>query len=677
MASKSLLLTTAGLFVAGAALVTWLAFSGGEKPSEPDNTKINVEQPAPAKPNRDERSVANAEQPKPSERTSVAPTNQAANATGGIEGTVSDMAGVAIVGARIELVKAPASSGFGQNVLQVMRAQQANPAGAKPESYATVSGADGKFKLLAPPGENWRVLATATDFARAEYSNITTPADGFYNLRVQMKGGVRLYGRVTEHEKNMPLIGARVTLDGEAPVGAFSASVSEIREAITDESGGFKFENVTPGSHRLSIHALTYGTKNFPVIHVPDEQTYRLDAVLMPGYNISGRVLDPNGQSVPNAKVRANTAGVGGSANEATTNELGEFVVTDLEEGRYFLIADAGDLGQGRPDPPTQSIATGSVGVEIKLPLRSGVQGIVRDKATGKPVTSFTVEVRRGAAGARIFPRELGPTKFKDRRDGSFEMPGVDAQGQHILYVTAEGYSGTYSDSFTVQPGQITRGVDVALTVGGTIKGIVLDGKTGLPVSGATVRTRDNEYKDMSDVPLLGALVGSQPQKIADMQAQTDSEGKFEIRHVEEGIVKLQITHPRFVTNYQPDVSVLNGKTTQDISVRLLSGSVVRGTVFGADGAPAANAEVKVAGTGGGIGQHRALFSRSTRADANGKYTIQNIPAGEYFIHAVPSGPNGAAQSPFVGMALAQKSRKPLSVAESMDQEVDLYIPAN
>lgn len=671
MASKSLILAGVGALVAGAVLVGYIAFSGS--PSEPQDTnpKTNITETAAPK-NEPNRTAATAETPQTPERNAVAPSTSATNAKGGVEGIVSDSNGKPVVAAKVRLRKTVANSAFGQTVIQAIKQKNAE----KPEEYSTTSGGDGKYHLIAPPGDGWVLLANHSDYAQVEYSNITTPADSFFTFPITMTAGVRLYGRVTEHEKNMPIPGAKITLDGETSVG-FAASMNEKRETATDESGTFGFNNLSPGRHTLTIKALTFGTKHFPVISVPaGEQGYRCDAVLMPGFNISGRVLDSNGHAVPNAHVRASTASIGGSSNEGITNENGEFVVTDLEEGRYYLDADAGPLGHGRPDPASTAIASGTVDVEIRLPPRCGVQGIVRDKATGQPLKNFTVEVRRGSSGAKIFPREIPAIRFADRRDGSFEVLGIDAAGQHILYVAADGYAATYSESFTVQPAQMTRGIDVALGIGGTVTGVILDGKTGQPVGGATIRTRDNDYKDISNVPLIGNLVGNNPPRSSDITVQSDAEGRFEIKHIDEGIIKLQITHPRFVTAWVSDVGIINAKTVDTGTTRLSSGSIVKGIVYAADGSPATNAEVKIQ-TAGSLGLAKGLFSKSVRCDTNGKYIIQNVPSGEYQIHAIPSAANGQAQSPFISMAIGQKTRKQLTVSDSVDQDVDFNLPPN
>ncbi|MGH9838012.1 MAG: carboxypeptidase-like regulatory domain-containing protein [Blastocatellia bacterium] len=56
--------------------------------------------------------------------------------------------------------------------------------------------------------------------------------------------------------------------------------------------------------------------------------------------DITGRVLDANGAVVPNAKVTVRSAGTG-LARTATTNDEGEYTVTQLPPGNYEIVVEA------------------------------------------------------------------------------------------------------------------------------------------------------------------------------------------------------------------------------------------------------------------------------------------------------------------------------------------------
>lgn len=660
---KSVLLV---LLVTLAGLIAFLAF--GKFGEEPAAGPATNEKPSESfAPPADDRPIAAAEAPRadPS-RKEVKSTG--AIGQGGVEGIVTNVEGQPVAGARVELVKAPLLSPIAANL-------QGRPDPSKvveSKVYSTSSGPDGRYRLAAPPAENWRLTASHPDYARVEYQNVATLPDSYLTFSIQLKQGIMVYGRVTEDQKNMPVVGAVVSLDDPGVAISFPTSIDEKRECVTDASGQFRFHNVKPGRHSLAVRAQTYGSRNFPVLSVPEnESTFRHDVRLSPGKGISGRVVDANGNFVPNARVSAVTAGLAVSTGTAVTNQLGEFVVTDLEEGRYFLSADAGDLGQGKTDVKNP-IQAGSVDVEIRLEARAGVQGFVRDRLTGQPISKFTIEVRFAAPGARAFPREAGPFPFHDRRDGSFEVGGVGVQGEHVLYVTADGYAPGYSERFSVQEGQVTRGVDVRLSIGGTIAGRLVDARTNEPVVGASVRTRDNEWTDMSGIPFLSTLQEAMPQKTADRTVLTDSDGRFEFHHMGEGVVQLHITHPQYVTLQHKNVAVNEGVKTDVGSLKMSSGCVVKGTVYTPDGAPAANAEVRIQSRAqiGSPGQ--GILAKTIRTDAQGKYVIRNLPPGDYQISATPG--SLGSENVFGRIAEGRNTRREITLTDGSEQDIPIFL---
>lgn len=663
MDPKKLAFVALGVLVA-AVLVYFVAFHEPEGVPPAETPKESAPERGPKPKPNEPAPVATAQSPSAAPSARQTTGKATAALTGGVEGTVTNPDGQPMAGVRVELVKPISQSPFAM-------ALQGGPKAPKPEPkvFSTNTGSDGKFRLSAP-ADSWTLTATHPDYRREELLNVVTVENLFLSFPIQLRPGIRLFGRVTEEEKNLPIVGAVVVLDDAPVTPGFAVSTQERRETTTDSSGQFRFENLRPGRHSLSIRATTYGTKDFPIINVPEEPTYRYDVRLARGQNISGRVVDPNGNPVGKALVVATTAGLGTSHGQAMSNELGEFVVVDVDEGRYFLTADAGDLGQGRTDP-AQPIASGSVGVEVKLAARSGAQGIVKDKVSGQPIANFTIEVRRAAPNAKAFPRAGGPYSFSNRKDGSFDVGGVDPAGEFVLLVSAEGFAPNYSERFSVQPGQITRGVNVVLAPGGTVTGRIVDTRTSQPVAGASVRTRDNDWNDLTGVPVFGALIGDMPQRTADMTVSTDSDGRFEIRNVPEGTIQLHVTHPAYVATQQRDVTVSDGVKTELGVLRMSTGCGVKGTVYGADGAPAANAEVRIQSkpslSGGTV---RSFASKTVRCDAQGKYVIRNLAAGDYMIHALPMNTDNG----LLKIALSKRSQKDVTLIDGADQDVDLFI---
>ncbi|MBL8694421.1 MAG: carboxypeptidase regulatory-like domain-containing protein [Planctomycetes bacterium] len=664
MASAKLLaLGGVGLLAAG-ALVYLVAFHdsdpGAEKPAP-----APIEKPVEKAPPSNVEDPAAVAKPATGSDARKAEGGTVAAMLGGVEGLVRNPKGQPVPNAKIDLFKPIAAQ------LAMAQGRKTN---AAPEIYSGKSDLDGRFQIKAPPSEGWTLIATHPEYARVEIKQVSTPGDSYASYMIDMRAGVRIYGRVTEEGNvNRPIQGAMVFLDPPPLAGAFNNSTEMPREVATDGSGAFKFENVAPGQHRMRIKAAGYGSRELGALAVADEETQRQDVFLKPGMSISGRVVDTQGAGVAKARVTATTGGISGSFGEELTNDLGEFVLRDLEDGRYYIRGEADGYGAGSAEG--QPIAAGSVEIVVQLAARSAVQGIVREKASGNPVRQFSVTVKRALPNATFYPTEMGPLPFKSN-DGSFTVQGLDATFEHILEVSAEGYASALSERFSVQVAQVTRGIEVMLTFGGTISGRVVDARDNKPVAGAVVKIKPNTWQDMSALPgFLGQLVEQVNQRSSERSATTDAEGGFTIKHVDEGISQVVVTHPQFVALMQKDVASVEAKTTDVGTLKLTTGAALKGVVYGADGAPAANAEVTARATA--IIPGRGMVQRTVRTDAQGRYVFRGLPSGDYFVSSLhPPGPGAASNDVFGSMIVRQKTQKQIALSDGSEQEVDIYLPA-
>ena len=175
-------------------------------------------------------------------------------------------------------------------------------------------------------------------------------------------GGI--VGRVLAEGTNAPVVDARVMLIPAAPRSGSSGSSGSFgrfgppSQSATDESGRFSFGGLAPGEYRLNVQKS--GFVNYPGFgagpgraitvtagHTADGVTIQLQR----GGAIAGRLLDASGSPVPDARVialqRAPVPPGSPMANRLTpagtmtqqTNDLGEFRVSGLAAGEYFLAA--------------------------------------------------------------------------------------------------------------------------------------------------------------------------------------------------------------------------------------------------------------------------------------------------------------------------------------------------
>jgi protocatechuate 3,4-dioxygenase beta subunit len=169
----------------------------------------------------------------------------------------------------------------------------------------------------------------------------------------------RLSGRVTAEGTNAPIAGARVMVfpmmrAAMPPSGPMAIPP----QAMTDQDGRFVFNSVAPGEYRIDVQKTGFASLMDPSTR---PRTYTVAAgqaldnvsiVLQKGAVISGKVLDQKGEPVTDARVMALRRITPPGASTAAprlipapmqgpqqTNDIGEYRVTGLPPGEYFLAA--------------------------------------------------------------------------------------------------------------------------------------------------------------------------------------------------------------------------------------------------------------------------------------------------------------------------------------------------
>jgi protocatechuate 3,4-dioxygenase beta subunit len=161
----------------------------------------------------------------------------------------------------------------------------------------------------------------------------------------------RISGRVTLEGANTPIAGARIML---MPAGRPAGPIGPPPQTLTDQEGRFAFDQLTPGTYRIDAQKTGYAPlldpSRAPTVQVGAGQAIDgVDLRLQKGAVIAGRLLDPAGDPLPDARVmalrRVSPPGApprlipAPGAQGQPTNDLGEFRVSGLPPGEYFVAA--------------------------------------------------------------------------------------------------------------------------------------------------------------------------------------------------------------------------------------------------------------------------------------------------------------------------------------------------
>lgn len=303
----------------------------------------------------------------------------------------------------------------------------------------------------------------------------------------------RIAGRVTVEGANTPVPSARVML---FPVGRPSGPIGLPPQALTDQEGRFAFEGLAPGEYRVDVQKAGFaplfslGTRPSTIQVSAGQAVDDVRVQIQRGGVITGKVLDPSGEPFTDGRIMAMRRAPGPEGGAAPrfipapiqgqqqTNDLGEFRVSGLGPGEYFVAAMRGPSGPGGPTPAAES--NGSARVTLATTFYPGTT----DPAVAQPVTveagkevsnliftmqsapafqvsGFVVD-ENGAPVARAMVMLIG-----DPRSGMFTGPAGNTQTQdNGVFVIGDIPAGSYRVTATVPMTFSTVGVNGG--VGGT-----------------------------------------------------------------------------------------------------------------------------------------------------------------------------------------------------------------
>ncbi len=339
------------------------------------------------------------------------------------------------------------------------------------EGSGTTTDGDGAFRIEGVALGQRVVLASHPDLGRA--SQEVEVGAGETRVDLRLTRGVSLEGRVA-NRAGEPVAGAEVWLLGD--MGSLGRMGGIPGSATSDAQGGFRFENVAPGSYRLGAgrHGGAQGAGR--TVEVAGEPLAGLDLVVDPGVVLSGRILGVHPQDLATLSVEVQAAK--GESGPAEVAADGSYRLEGLSPGDWQVTASAsatGRHGQGRVE-----IAEGAAEAHLDVELGAGLALAGTVRMNGQPLDGAEVELRdeSGQAAAVDVTSHLG----------TFRLEGL-APGRATLAVSAQLSMVAAERAIDLREGDEERTVDVDIPVGALALSI-LDAATGRPLGGATVELR-------------------------------------------------------------------------------------------------------------------------------------------------------------------------------------------
>ena len=534
--------------------------------------------------------------------------------------------------------------------------------------------------------------------------------------------GATITGTVVDASSQQPLAGVRVGIT--APV----MQVPLVGGAYTDDRGRFTLA-VPAGRHTLYVSKPMYVTTAYgaarpgdtgTLVTVANGQVLSDIAVqLVKGASIGGRVLDHNGQPAPAAQlyIRAYRWQARGRELVATrddratgifTNALGEYRAWGFPPGDYIIqvnpqgnvpmalpLTTQADLDAalrpvtGTPAPPTSNVSyaptyypnTIDPSTAAIVRLSPGDNRVIDIQFTLIPMAVVS-GVARTPDG---IPQRLGLTL-------TATDPLAPPASRSIFASTDDSGAFTFHNvppgryRLTPAASQLSRSnLSAALDVlvDGDRSGLALDLVPGARVSGqlggdALAGARQPNGR-IALTPLTAVV-----QPVQAMTSAIDADGRFSFPNVPPGRYRLELTAPANVARPRVATQIVNGVDTIDAGLEIKGGEQIdvaveltssearlTGRVLDQAGRALVQQHVVLfpAEPGARMPPSRRIFA--VRPDQTGRYSLPDIPAGDYLITAIADIDPGDWFNPDVLARLAPTAA-PVSIRRGDTLEIDL-----
>jgi len=505
---------------------------------------------------------------------------------------------------------------------------------------------------------NWAIHAYRSAVLDAEFlvygqslsTGATSAGRGPVN-KPDARTAATVRGKITNAKTGSPVKDVRVTLQ---PPGHGEVAGS----ATSDSNGGYEIR-VAPGLYNLSaakdgfVMTPYLDVANVPVLELGVGQEAAVDLRLPPGATMAGTVKDVSGAPIADANLQATMKIYRQGKIEfqlraaARTNDRGEYRLTNLRAGRYYL--QAGKRGIAGPgirtfvpmmypgasrfedaQPIRVDVGEDKSAINFRLPDATtySVSGRITFLTTGQPLANMAIRVDPDHPGFGM------NSSTRSRGDGTFSLEGLTAGGYRMegkLTGGFEGPSGYFLRFFELKTADITN---LSIHVGyGTVKG-------NLRAAGGSLPER------MSVLLFVRNPFGGTGYALS---AISHTNGTFEIGGVQPGICDLAIRNDLATTGRAPEFFVgpvtVDGQDVSDSGIRVPEGTApvnvsvtvdfrpgtITGKTLDFDNRPIPGANLVLMSADP---KKRLLYPywREIKSDREGAFRLGSLIPGDYFL---------------------------------------------
>lgn len=477
----------------------------------------------------------------------------------------------------------------------------------------------------------------------------------------------------------------------------------EPQTTMTDSGGRFEFDGIKPGEYRVMLSRNGFlstsrrsrrYSPNLLSVAAGQELQGLLFRMRQAGV-IKGKIVDEDGDPVPGITVYPRlVSGRNESIVSDTTNDLGEFRISGLPEGKFLVLAQTGGMivrgsnfQQQAGYAPTYYPGTLDQTQAASVDVHAGEESTAdfslissRTYSVKGRVLGLTPQARpnlRTGPGGIVYPagqitleRTDGPSLISQsttiQQDGPFEFEDV-FPGSYVARINSQQGSGTAS--IEVRDADVS-GVQLAIEPSVEVRGrFRLD--TGEELDWRQVQiTLEPDGPREADTPMMFRM---------------QSDGSFRVQNVQPGNYHVVVTSSSSVLrDYIVKEVNANGKDVGDSGFTVgngapfldIVGSAKGGTVEGValddQGKPLP--EVQIVCIPDAARRKRHDVYQQVQTDQRGHFSLRGLNPGEYQVFAVDDEADDITDQDFV--AAHEGQGETVTVEAGEHKTVSLKLPA-
>ncbi|PID30144.1 MAG: hypothetical protein CSB55_00015 [Candidatus Cloacimonadota bacterium] len=545
----------------------------------------------------------------------------------------------------------------------------------------SVSDNQGHYLINDLKPGNYTLNVNHPDFLDADFNFSVDYADSLVsNYEINR---LSLRGYVTEGHYVSPLFGSSESLattygDNERILGDSLANVAVTvietgDQTFTDNSGYYYFESLAEGIYTVKFEKTGYHTLTQNSVNCIAGNTTAVNVDLIPVGGIIMGQIKGDGDPIENAQITLSGTGI-----SAYSENNGNYILSDIEEGDYTLIISHPDFKTFESDPVhIEPASTYELNFNMERLIIKGLVTEGQYREEGDPVSGATVTLRLNGTEIKTSSSDItGKYGFNNIQTGVYELIFRKSGFEDVVKtVNVESLNNSYTVNAVMTP------------FAAVMSGFIRESGTGNPIEGAVIVAEGTDAQTLSEGngyyklmhilagvrnitvncagyaeglvsnmvfangdslnhdfilnPLPGKITGTITEGnylsgrdygdvISDVIVQitgtdystiSDSEGNFAFNGLVSGTYNLEFRKDGYQNKTESNIEVANADTV-NLNVSLspfyssLNGNIVSNNFL-----PVRNALIKVVGN-----------SLSATSDSSGAYHLTNLKKGVYNI---------------------------------------------